>query len=485
MTNSLRDDILALELAGRALEPAREERKRVRDRVVEYTEAFLNEIDSSPAFRERADMAAGLLDYRIGEYGIPIERLLSIIKSHVDDIGLNPASGGHLGYIPGGGIYYSALGDYLADITNRFAGLFYTGPGAVRVENQLIRWMSEMIGFPQSAFGNLTSGGSVANLIAIVTAREAMGLRPRDIENAVIYFTDQIHYSIDKALRVAGLNHCVCRTVPRDECYRMDAAALERMIQIDVANGLRPFLLIASAGTTDAGAVDPLEKLAVISKKYGAWFHVDAAYGGFFVLTKEGKEKLRGIERADSVVVDPHKGLFVPYGLGTVLVREGQYLYKALHSGAYHASYMQDADDVNEEPSPCQLSPELTKHFRGMRLWLPLQMLGVAPFRACLEEKLLLTRYFYNEVRKLGFETPTGPELSVATYRYIPKSGGADEFNKRLRDSIVADGRVFISSTTLDGKYTLRLACLAFRTHLPEIDCLLSQLRNFVEMNDR
>jgi glutamate/tyrosine decarboxylase-like PLP-dependent enzyme len=480
---NLRDRILALESASSALEPAPAQRATARDAVIEYTESFLNRIQHLPAWQDPDGVDHGVLEHPIREQGMPLERALEIVRTCVDGPGLNPASGGHLGYIPGGGIYHSALGDYLADITNRFAGLFYTGPGAVRVENQLIRWMAGLVGFPTSSFGNLTSGGSMANLVAIVTAREAMGIHPREIETSVVYFTGQIHYSVDKALRVAGLGHCVLRQVPCDDRYRMDPAALERCIREDIAGGRRPFLLIASAGTTDVGAIDPLADLATIARKYQIWYHVDAAYGGFFVLTAEGAAKLRGLELADSIVMDPHKGLFLPYGLGAVLVREAQYLYKAHHYGEYHANYMQDAAGINDEPSPCQLSPELTKPFRGMRLWLPLQVLGLAPFRACLEEKLLLTKYFHEEVRKLGFETPVEPELSVAVYRYVPKSGDPDAFNRSLRDAVLSPGRVFISTTTLGGKYTLRLACLAFRTHLSTIDTLLSSLREFVQQH--
>ncbi len=264
------------------------------------------------------------------------------------------------------------------------------------------------------------------------------------------------------------------RTIPLDSGFRMIPGELEKQIAADKKQKLNPFLVIASAGTTDVGAIDPLDEIGRIAKRHRLWYHIDAAYGGFFILTKEGKKKLRGIEMSDSLVIDPHKGLFLPYGLGVVLVKD----QSKLHASHYYvANYMQDAVAANEEPSPAELSPELTKHFRGLRLWLPLKLHGIKPFRACLEEKLLLAKYFYKEVKKLGFETGPEPELSVVTYRFVPKYGDANEFNKRLLDEVVKDGRVFISSTMLNGKFTLRFACLAFRSHLGTVDLLLQILK--------
>lgn len=469
--------LLDLESRSRLLEPDAAERFAVRDAVVDYSEAFLDNISSINAYNTSAEMGIGLLDSPISETGIGIDEAISLVRENVDTPGLNPASGGHLGYIPGGGIYYAALGDYLADVFNRYAGIFYASPGAVRMENMLIAWMNEIVGYPSTATGNLTSGGSLANLIAIVTARDAKRIKAANIERSVIYLSEQTHHSVDKAIRIAGLGECVVRHLPLDERYRIRADELESQIAADKAAGLNPFLVVASAGSTDVGAIDPLTEIGEISKRHGLWYHIDAAYGGFFVLTDEGKAKLKGIETSDSLVIDPHKGLFLPYGLGVVLVKDAAALHE---SHRYTANYMQDAASATDEPSPADLSPELTKHFRGMRLWLPLKLHGVAPFRACLEEKLLLAKYFHAEVKRLGFASEIDPELSVVTYRWLPKMGDANTFNKRLLDAVVADGRVFISSTMLNGEFTLRFACLAFRTHLSTVDTLLSVLHDAV-----
>ena len=467
--------IKQLEQIARRLEPSSSERTLSRDAVTRYTDNFLNRIYELPAFNIPTDDGKELLSATISESGIDIETILGLIERNVDVPGLNPASGGHLGYIPGGGIYYAALGDYLADIMNKFAGLFFAGPGAVRIEQVLLKWMAGIIGYPTTAGGNLTSGGSIANLIGIVAARDAHNLKPKDIERSVIYLTQQAHHSIDKAIRIAGLNECIVRYIPIDTRYRMDADALERTIVDDKKSGLNPCLIITSAGTTDTGAVDPLPAIGAIGEKYNLWVHVDGAYGAFFVLCDEGKKILTGMERSNSLVMDPHKGLFLPYGTGAVLVKDQRHLYNAFW---YQANYLQDAVKPGGELSPADLSPELTKHFRGLRCWLPLKLLGLMPFRAALEEKLLLARYFYEEIQNVeGFEVGPYPDLSVVTYRYVPKHGEANEFNERLIKEVQKDGRVFLSSTMLDGKFTLRLAVLSFRTHLETIDLTLQILK--------
>ncbi len=469
--SSLIDRITSLEQTARRLEPSPEERTDVRVKIIRYAEQFLDTIGSVPAFITTPDMGEGIAGSPISEDPADPDALINLMREYLDRPGLNPASGGHLGYIPGGGIYFSSLGDYLAAVTNRYAGVAYAGPGAVRMEHLLVQWMANLVGYPESAGGNLTSGGSIANLIGIVAARDAHGLKPHDIERSVIYTTTQAHHSVDKAIRIAGLKDCVQRNVPTDSRYRMDADVLERTVRSDREQGLNPFLIIAAAGTTDTGAVDPMDRLAEIAGRYHLWLHIDGAYGAFFMLCEEGRKALTGMDRSDSLVMDPHKGLFLPYGSGAVLVRNRNDLYNAFW---YQANYLQDAVSEGGERSPADLSPELTKHFRGLRLWLPLKLHGVAPFRAAVEEKLLLARYFHDKISSMpGFEAGPFPDLSVVTYRYLPRRGDPDEFNKRLIREVQADGRVFISSTMIDGKFTLRCAILSFRTHRDTVDLLL------------
>ncbi len=478
----MREKLLELENRSRLLEPDAQVRAMTRAEIVDYSEDFLSNIEARKTYVSTETKGRGLLDSPISEEGIGIGEAIALIRENVDTPGLNPAIGGHLAYIPGGGIYTAALGDYLADIFNRYAGVFYASPGAVRMENMLIRWMCDLVGYGPGSHGNLTTSGSLANMIAMVVARDGKNLKSADIPRSVIYVSKQTHHSVDKGIRVAGLGECIVRYIALDERFKMMPSDLKSQIEADKAAGLNPFLVVASAGTTDVGAIDPLSEIGAIAKEYGLWYHIDAAYGGFFILTEEGKPKLRGLELADSLIIDPHKGLFLPYGLGVVLVNNVEDLKRSF---AFNASYMQDAFAAPDELSPAELSPELTKHFRGLRLWLPLKLHGIAPFRVCLEEKLLLAKYFYEEVQKLGFDSRLEPELSVVVYRYVPKYGDANEFNKRLLNEVVADGRIFISSTMLQGEFTLRFACLAFRTHLKIVDTLLEVLKEKVELLEK
>ncbi|MGM0547360.1 MAG: pyridoxal phosphate-dependent decarboxylase family protein [Bacteroidota bacterium] len=468
-------DIQKLERQARQLETSAKERNHLFAKAQKYGEKFLSSLPEKPAYVDDQSMGKGVYELPFDEKPTEFSQLLKILKSEVDTPGLNPASGKHAGYIPGGGLYPSAIADYLAAVTNRYTGVFFSSPGAVRIENMCIRWMNDLIGYPKGASGNLTSGGSIANLIALVVARDQSGIKARDFDRAVIYTTRQVHHCVIKAIKFAGLREATIRTISMDDRYRMEPDALASQIKTDKKEGLIPLTVFASAGTTDLGAVDPLDNIGDIAKKYDLWFHVDAAYGGFFLLTEHGKKVMKGIEKSDSATIDPHKGLFLPYGSGALLVKDGQKLYESQHMSA---NYLQDTYKATEEASPADLSPELSKHFRGLRMWLPLQLFGVAPFRATLDEKLLLTRYFYNEIQQIdGIEVGPEPELSVAFFRYVPNSGDANKFNKKLIDEIHSDGRVFLSSTHLNGTIYLRLAVLNFRTHLEEVDLILSVLR--------
>ena len=267
-----------------------------------------------------------------------------------------------------------------------------------------------------------------------------------------------------------------------DERFRMNVSALGEMIEQDKALGLRPWLITASAGTTDTGAVDPIDEIAGLAELHDLWLHVDAAYGGFFLLCEEGRQVLRGLDRAHSIVLDPHKGMFLPYGSGAVLVRDVDWLAR---SQSYEADYMQDANKSLGAYSPADLSLELSRPFRGLRFWLPLKIFGLAPFRAALAEKIWLARYFHEQlVDKPGWEVGPYPELSVATFRFIPEQGDPNTFNERLAEAVRADGRVFISSTLIDDKFVLRLAVLQFRTHLDTVDYLLDLLQRLVTDTD-
>ncbi len=473
MSALLEQKIAALEQLAKQLEPGQKQRSALRKQAVAYGERFLEDIYTSPAYVPQNGQLALLDQLNVEDDPKSLPLLLDTMAKTVDLVGINPASEGHLGYIPGGGIYTSSLADYLADITNRYAGLYFGSPGAVKLENSLIRWTSELVGYPASALGNITSGGSIANLITITTARDAMQITPDKIHKTVIYHTQQTHHCVNKAVRIAGLGSAIMRSIPLDNLYRMNPILLRAQIESDKAAGLLPFYIAASCGSTDTGAVDELDKIADIAAENNVWFHVDAAYGGYFILVDKLKPLFKGIDRADSIVLDPHKSLFLPYGTGIALIKDGKALFQSQH---YMASYLQDAYDGTEEVSPADLSPELTKHFRGLRLWLPLHLHGLAPFKAALEEKHLLTLYFHAKVQALGFEVGPTPQLSVGIYRFVSKKEDANAFNEKLVKAVQKDGRIFVSSTNIKGTYWIRIALLSFRTHKVTIDRYLGIL---------
>lgn len=472
------DKIKALEQLSRLLNPQQPQREQWNAQVLQYANDFIQKLDTCKTYIASKDTGEGIYDLNITETPTELSTLLESTTKNIDEVALNPAASGHLGYIPGGGLYPSALGDFIAAISNRYAGIYYAAPGAVRLENMLIQWMCDLIGYPPTACGNLTSGGSIANLIAVVTAREAHNIKAKYLERSVIYLSEQTHHSMQKAFRIAGLGEAQFRYIDLDEGLRLSPVALENAILEDKTNGLQPFFINASCGTTNTGAIDPMEPIAAIAQRHKLWFHVDAAYGGFFKLVPELQDKFKGMEQADSVTLDPHKTLFLPFGTGTVLIKNSEKVIKAYY---WLADYMQDTVDANQQISPADVSPELTKHFRGMRLWLPLKLFGLKPFRAALEEKLLLTRYFYKEMNQLsGFETGPEPELSVAMFRYLPDDKDANVFNEQLIRAIQMDGRIFLSSTTIYGVYWIRVAIVIFRTHLEQIDLLLSIIKEKV-----
>ena len=464
MIETLRRDIESLAAAAAPLEPDAAARASLVRRAAAHAEEFWESLAEAPSNRGWDAVFESPLDPEFSEQGRDPAEIFAFIGRTVDQPGITTASPRFMGYIPGGGLIHSAVGDFLAAASNKYSGFASAAPGAARLENAAVAWLAGVVGFPEGSAGTLTSGGSMANLTAIVAAREA-----RDSAGGgSVYMSASAHHCIDKGLRIADRAKAPRRLIPLDDRHRMRADALADALAADRKAGIRPWLVIASAGTVDTGSVDPLDRIADICQKHGAWLHVDGAYGGLFMLCEEGRAALGGIERADSLALDPHKTLFLPYGTGAVLVREGRLLFDAFSASA---DYIQPLGESGVGPSPADLSPELTRHFRGLRLWLPIQLAGIAAFRAAQSENIGLARYFHARLSELADWDPgPAPDLSVVAFRHRADGRDRDLFNDKLLRRIQEEGRVFLSGTRIGGESWLRCAILSFRTHLAQID---------------
>jgi len=446
----------------------------------DYTRTFLQrQVDQG----ERGYFSKGDFDVETINYFLNPEKknsfidLLKFLDQVLNKSGIQAASGKHLGYIPGGGLFENAVGDYLSTLSNYYSGVSFASPYAVKMENALINWASNLIGYEREAKGNITSGGSVANLTALFTAKKARGIQSKNIEKQVIYLTSQTHHSINKALKVTGLDEAVIRCLNINQHFEMEVADLERQVKMDQKEGLFPFLVISNAGSTNSGAIDQLDEIATVSAEHHLWHHVDAAYGGAFLLSKQGKKQLSGIERSDSVTIDPHKGLFQSYGVGMVLVKKGDLLFQAF---AEDADYMRDVDSEESTASPSNLSIELSRPFRGLRLWMALKLHGIEKYAAALDEKLLLTQYLFRKLKGLNFIIGPPPKLSVVLFRTEN-----DLLTKALIQEIHKEGKVFISSTVIEGEIWLRAAILSHRTSMMEVDQLIEFLTQWLQNKNK
>jgi aromatic-L-amino-acid decarboxylase len=443
-------------------------------RIVDYVESLPRQPSADTDFGP--ELARSLVE-PLPESGRPYGELLDLLFERVVPKGFNTAGPGYLAYIPGGGILHSAVANLIADAVNRYVGVFAAAPGLAQIEANVVRWFCDIVGYPATAGGILTSGGSLANFSALVTARRE--LLPDNFLSGVLYASDQVHHSIAKAAILAGFPEENVRLVPSDADFRIRTDLLAEAVAADRLGGRRPFLVVGSAGTTNTGAVDDLDGLADFCAAEDLWLHVDAAYGGFFLLTAEGRRRLAGISRADSVVLDPHKGLFLPYGTGSLLVRDRDTLRRAHALSADYMPPMQDDPDLVDFNL---ISPELSRDWRGLRVWLPIAMHGIGPFRRNLEEKLELTRWATGELATIpGIEIVAEPQLSIVAFRLARPDLDAEAENALNRAFLAAINdrrRVYLTGTMLGGKFALRICVLSFRTHFDRMRDGLDDIRS-------
>ena len=445
------------------LEPSVEEMREMHVAAGAFAETFVAGLVDAPASGPVDPTLHERIRGTIEEGPGTLDGALELLGRATGE-GFNTTSGGFMAYIPGGGLYAAAVADYLACVVNRYVGIAPPAPAMAEIEWRAVRWLCDLFAYPDEARGVLTSGGSMANFSAIVAARHAH--LADDLRNARVYATDQVHHSVLKAVRLAGLPSDAVRVVHRDAALRMEPEALAEAIAEDRNAGRQPCAVVASAGTTNTGAIDPLPEVAEIAASNEVWLHVDAAYGGFFHLTERGREAFRGIDRADSITLDPHKCMFLPYGTGALIARDGEAL-RAAHTAT--ADYLQDLSSEEEIlPNFGDYSSEFTRDFRGLRVWLPLVVHGVAAFRDALDEKLDLAARLHDRlaaIPQLDLPWPAG--LTVVPFRV---RGDDNDPTRRLLELINAARRVFFSSTTIDGRVYIRPCIVVHRTHEDRID---------------
>ncbi len=388
------------------------------------------------------------------------------------------ASGpGYLAYIPGGGLFPAALADFISDAVNRFTGVWQAAPALVQLEANALDWLRRWMQFPEGTRGLFTTGGSMANFNAILCARQR--LDPDEVRSATMYTSSQVHHSVLKCAKLAGIFPDRVREVDVDADLRLRVDALEEAVADDRRRGLRPFLLVSTAGTTNTGAVDPLAACGAVCRREVLWHHVDGAYGAFFHVVPELRPLLDGLPDADSLTLDPHKGLFLPYGTGALLVRDGRAL-RAAHELPHAAGYLPAMPDAEEFYDPSSHGPDLSRGFPGLRVWLCVKMFGEEKLRAAIAEKRALALDAADRIARIpGLRMVAPPQLSLFAFHVTWPGASRAEENEataELLERVTALGRVMLTGCTVGDRFLARVCVLSFRTRRDRIDACVEDV---------
>jgi len=445
--------------------------------VVDTVAEHLASLRDQPAQRSLSrDEAERLLAGPPPEHGRDFEHVLGILRERVFPYHAREPHPRFLGYVPSCPTYSAVLGDWLATGFNFFAGVWPVATGPNEVELVVLEWFREWLGLPKGASGLLTSGGSAATLTAIVAARHGRtGGRADRIPKLVLYTSDQAHSSVARGAWMAGIEREQVRSVATDDRQRMRLDALEDAIRADRNRGLEPFMVVASAGTTSTGAVDPLTDIADLCGHEGLWLHVDAAFAGFAALTERGRKAIAGIQRADTITLDPHKWLFVPFECGCLLARDPKMLVSAFR---IMPEYLKDVQEGHEEVNFADLGEQLTRYSRALKIWVSVQYYGLSAIHDALERGMQLAEYFEDRLRKHGaFEILSPAQFGILCFRLHPDgvTDGAqlNRINQKANAYVNETGRYLISSTSIKGTFSLRVCTHSFRTTERDLDELL------------
>jgi len=416
--------------------------------------------------RIRPLLAAALSDEPCDPY-----QLLDMLERDIFPNNLNVAHPRFFAFVPGPNNFISAMADALASGFNVFNGTWLGGSAAAALELQVIEWLRGFCGLPDSAGGLFVSGGSVANMTALVAARHAV--LGDHMEGATIYFSDQTHSSVERALRVIGFQAEQIRHIPSDREYRLPIDALTSAMAADRAAGLRPFCAIANAGTTNTGAVDPLAELAQLCRAEGMWLHADGAYGAAAILSGRGRKALLGLDRVDSLSLDPHKWLFQSFECGCVLLRDAALLKKAFQ---IMPEYLRDVHRGVDEVHPCDYGIQLTRSFRALKVWLSLRTFGLEAFRAAITRGFELAECAERELRaRPGWEILSPAQMGIVCFHYTER----EVSHSAIVDAMLRDGYAFLTSTKLGGITALRLCTINPRTTIEDIRGTIDRLDRF------
>ncbi|MEM9362005.1 MAG: pyridoxal-dependent decarboxylase [Bacteroidota bacterium] len=424
------------------------------------------------------------------EDGMDPDALLTEIETKV----LNTATG-NLGphmyaYVMSGGNQMAIIAEKLATTINQNQTKWHLAPAMNEIEKRVVEWTAQMLDFPLDAGGVLVSGGSAANLTGLTVGRnvffEKEGIRKTGLfgmKPFVIYASEEVHSCVDKSVEVLGIGTNHLRKVKTNASFQIDTEALENQIKIDFANGLQPFCIIGNAGTVNTGAIDDLETLASLAKKYEMWFHVDGAYGALAALLDDLKPEYKGMELADSIAIDFHKWLYQPFEGGCTLVRNWDNLRRTYFKKAAYldTELANDGNRLEYNEHYFQLS----RNAKAFKVWVSIKAYGMKLLRDMIQKDIDLTMYLNRQVLESDdFELVADSKLAVSCFRYVGNMESKEEiihFNRMLMPELEKDGRVFIMGTQLKGEYAIRACLINHRKSEETTDYLLHVIREVAE----
>lgn len=464
-----------------SLDLDRETMRRLGRQVADLVADHLADLRAQPAWQplgraEAQESLGGPAPDEPEDFGA----LLETLRTRAFPYAVREPHPGFVAYVPGCPTFPAVLGDWLATGHNFFAGVWSVAGGPNQLELTVLEWFREWIGMPAGSGGLLTSGGSGASLTAMVAARDAVvaGDASR-LPRLTVYVSDQAHSACVRAAWIAGVPRANVRVLASDADFRLDPGALDAALRADRAAGLAPMCVVASAGTTNTGAVDPLDALADVCARARVWLHVDGAFGGFAVLTDRGRAALAGLGRADSVALDPHKWLFTPFECGSLLVREPARLRDAFQ---IMPDYLRDVEARTGEVNFADYGEQLTRYSRALKVWLGVRYFGVSALRAAIDaglDRAVLAERLVRAHPALEVLAPATLGVLCFRARSAPASAGAAETDRRneaILAAVNAAGRHFISSTRIAGAFALRICPIGFRTTEGDIEALIGEI---------